>query len=32
MEATRLAIEEDGAESIILGCTLEFGFFEKNSK
>ena len=28
MEATRLAIEEDGAESIILGCTLEFGFFE----
>jgi|TARA_B110000240_G_scaffold66609_1_gene75876 allantoin racemase len=29
MEATRLAIEEDGAESIILGCTLEFGFFEK---
>ena len=29
MEASRLAIEEDGAESIILGCTLEFGFFEK---
>ncbi len=29
MDATRLAIEEDGAESIILGCTLEFGFFEK---
>jgi allantoin racemase len=29
MEAARLAIEEDGAESIILGCTLEFGFFEK---
>ena len=29
MEAVRLAIDEDGAESIILGCTLEFGFFEK---
>ena len=29
IEAARLAIEEDGAESIILGCTLEFGFFEK---
>ncbi len=29
MEASRLAIEEDYAEAIILGCTLEFGFFEK---
>lgn len=29
MEAAQLAIEKDGAESIILGCTLEFGFFEK---
>jgi len=29
MDATQLAIEKDGAESIILGCTLEFGFFEK---
>ena len=29
MEAARLAIEDDGAESLILGCTLEFGFFEK---
>ena len=32
MEATELAIEKDGAESIILGCTLEFGFFEKIQK
>jgi allantoin racemase len=32
MEATHLAIEKDGAESIILGCTLEFGFFEKIQK
>lgn len=32
IEATRLAIEKDGAESIILGCTLEFGFFEKIQK
>lgn len=29
MEAAQFAIEKDGAESIILGCTLEFGFFEK---
>ncbi|WP_103070216.1 aspartate/glutamate racemase family protein [Aquimarina sediminis] len=29
IEATQLAIEKDGAESIILGCTLEFGFYEK---
>lgn len=29
MDAAQLAIEKDGAESIILGCTLEFGFFEK---
>jgi allantoin racemase len=29
MEAARLAIEKDHAESIILGCTLEFGFFKK---
>jgi allantoin racemase len=32
MEATHLSIEKDGAESIILGCTLEFGFFEKIQK
>jgi len=32
MEAAQLAIEEDGAESLILGCTLEFGFFEKIQK
>lgn len=32
MKAAQLAIEEDGAESIILGCTLEFGFFEKIQK
>jgi allantoin racemase len=29
MEAAQLAIEKDHAESIILGCTLEFGFFKK---
>ncbi len=28
IEQARLAVEEDGAEAIILGCTLEFGFFE----
>lgn len=28
-EAARLAIEEDGAESIILGCTMEFGHFRE---
>ncbi len=26
--AARRAVEEDGAEAIILGCTLEFGFYE----
>ncbi|MFP3515268.1 aspartate/glutamate racemase family protein [Pseudomonas sp. SIMBA_077] len=29
IEQARLAVEEDGAEAIILGCTLEFGFFEE---
>ena len=28
IEATREAIEEDGAEVIILGCTAEFGFWK----
>lgn len=32
MEAGRLAVEQDGAESLVLGCTLEFGFFEKMQK
>lgn len=32
LEAARFAIEEDGAESLILGCTLEFGFFNKIQK
>lgn len=32
MEAAQLAIEKDGAESLILGCTLEFGFFDKIQK
>ncbi|PCH75994.1 MAG: hydantoin racemase [Flavobacteriaceae bacterium] len=32
MEAAKKAIEEDAAESIILGCTLEFGFYEKLQK
>src|SRR5262249_3950000 len=28
-EPARRAIEEDGAESIILGCTMEFGLFQE---
>lgn len=28
IEQARLAVEQDGAEAIILGCTIEFGFFE----
>ena len=29
IEQARRAVEEDGAEAIILGCTIEFGFFEQ---
>jgi len=29
IEQAFLAVEEDGAEAIILGCTIEFGFFEQ---
>lgn len=29
IEQARRAVEEDGAEAIILGCTIEFGFFEE---
>lgn len=29
IEQGRRAIEEDGAEAIILGCTLEFGFYRQ---
>ena len=29
LEEGRLAVEEDNAEVLILGCTLEFGFHEK---
>jgi len=29
LEEGRKAIEEDGAELLILGCTIEFGFFRK---
>lgn len=29
IEQAHLAVEEDGAEAIILGCTIEFGFFEE---
>ncbi|HEY0289333.1 MAG TPA: aspartate/glutamate racemase family protein [Pseudomonas sp.] len=29
IEQARLAVEEDGAEAIVLGCTIEFGFFEQ---
>ncbi len=32
LEAGQLAIEQDGAESLILGCTLEFGFYDKMQK
>lgn len=28
-KAAKLAVEEDAAESIILGCTLEFGFYQE---
>jgi allantoin racemase len=27
LEQAKAAVEEDGAEAIILGCTIEFGFF-----
>jgi allantoin racemase len=27
IEQAKLAVEKDGAEAIILGCTIEFGFF-----
>ncbi|OAE12443.1 hydantoin racemase [Pseudomonas simiae] len=29
IEQARRAVEDDGAEAIILGCTIEFGFFEE---
>lgn len=29
MEEARLAVEEDGADCIVLGCTIEFGFYRK---
>jgi len=29
IEAARRAVQEDHAEAIILGCTMEFGFFEE---
>jgi len=29
LEEARRAVEEDHAEAIILGCTIEFGFFEE---
>ena len=29
VEQARRAVEEDGAEAIVLGCTIEFGFFEQ---
>jgi len=32
MEAGRKAVEEDLAEVLILGCTIEFGFYEKMEK
>ena len=32
MEAGRKAVEQDLAEVLILGCTIEFGFYEKMEK
>lgn len=32
IEEARRAVEEDRAEAIILGCTIEFGFFEEVQK
>ncbi|MCY1374227.1 Hydantoin racemase [compost metagenome] len=29
LEQAKRAVEEDGAEAIVLGCTIEFGFFEQ---
>lgn len=29
IEQAMRAVEEDGAEAIVLGCTIEFGFFEQ---
>lgn len=29
MEEARLAVERDGADVIVLGCTIEFGFYTK---
>lgn len=29
LEQAKRAVKEDGAEAIILGCTIEFGFFEQ---
>jgi allantoin racemase len=29
IEQARRAVDEDGAEAIVLGCTIEFGFFEE---
>jgi len=30
--AAREAVEKDGAETIVLGCTIEFGFYERLQK
>lgn len=29
LQEARLAVEEDGADVIVLGCTIEFGFYRK---
>ena len=29
LEEARKAVEEDGADVIVLGCTIEFGFYQK---
>jgi len=31
-DASREAVEVDGAEAIVLGCTIEFGFYERLQK
>ncbi len=32
LEEARLAVEQDGADVIVLGCTIEFGFYQKVQK
>jgi allantoin racemase len=29
VEEARLAVEQDGADVVVLGCTIEFGFYQQ---